>query len=205
MKLALIGGGGFAKEAADLAKLNNYEIGGYFSDKNITDRWNYLGCLSDINTQKNDFLFAFCIGAVNSEGIKKRRFLIDEFQNLNLQFVNLISPNAYIAEGVKLGNGIVIAHGVILSVDSFVDDFCLLNTNSVVGHDSYLGPNSVLAPLSFVAGNVRIEKDVLVGPNASVLEGRTVGSGSTIGTGASVFRDIKPNGIVMPVVTKTLY
>jgi UDP-3-O-[3-hydroxymyristoyl] glucosamine N-acyltransferase len=131
--------------------------------------------------------------------------LIDKFQNLDLKFVNLISPNAYIAEGVKLGNGIVIAHGVILSVDSFVDDFCLLNTNAVIGHDAYLGPNSILAPLSFVAGNVRIEKDVLVGPNACVLEGLNVGFGSIIGTGSSVFRDVKSNGIVIPVLTKTLY
>lgn len=205
MKLALIGGGGFAKEAAELAKLNNFEIAGYFSDKNLTDRWSYLGCLSDIDAQKDNFLFVLCIGAINSEGIKRRRFLIDKYQNLDLKFVNLISPNAYIAEGVKLGTGLVIAHGAILSVDSIIDDFCILNTNSVVGHDAYLGPNSILAPLSFIAGNVRIEKDVLVGPNACVLEGRNVGAGSVVGTGTSVYRDIKSNGIVMPVITKTMY
>ena len=204
MKLALIGGGSFAKEAAELAKFANFEIAGYFDDKNQRNSWNYLGRLFEIEKHKDDFLFMLCIGAVNSEGIKRRRFLIDQLQKIGLRFVNLISPYAVISDGARLGTGIIIAHGVILSVDSFVDDFCLINTNAVVGHDACLGENSVLAPLAFVAGNVRIEKDVFIGPNASILEGLSVGAGSMIGTGSSVYRDIKSNGIVMPVITKTL-
>jgi sugar O-acyltransferase (sialic acid O-acetyltransferase NeuD family) len=205
MKLAFIGGGGLAKEASEIAHQNNFEIAGYFSDAKVSDRWDYLGSFADIESHSDQLLFALCIGAVNSDGIKRRRFLIDKFNNAGLKFVNLISPYAVISEGVKLGVGIIIAHKVVLSVDSLIDDFCLLNTGAVVGHDSYIGSNSIIAPLSFIAGNVRVEKDVLIAPNASILEGRTVGVGCVIGTGSSVYRDLTPGSIVMPVVTKTLF
>jgi sugar O-acyltransferase (sialic acid O-acetyltransferase NeuD family) len=204
MKLALIGGGGLAKEAAEIALLNNFTIAGYFSDIKVTERWKYLGSISDALSRNRDFIYAFCIGAINSDGIKRRRALINNFKECGLKFVNLVSPYAVISDGVRLGSGVIIAHGAVLSVDAIIEDFCLLNTNTVIGHDAYVGSNSVLAPLSFIAGNVRLERDVLIAPNACILEGRTIGAGSVVGTSSSVYRDIKPGGIVMPVITKTL-
>lgn len=204
MRIALIGGGGLAKEAAEIAILNGYEVAGYFSDEANTDRWAYLGSLSDALRLNQNFLFSFCIGATNLEGMKRRRSFIDYFLLSGLKFINLISPYAVTSEGVKFGVGVIVAHRAVLSVDSFVGDFCLVNTGAVVGHDAYLGQNSIMAPLSFLGGGARIDSDVLVAPNASVLEGRSVGARSIIGTSATVFRDIKEDSILMPVVTKTM-
>ena len=204
MKIGLIGGGGFAKEVAEIAELNGFQIAGYFSDCSGDVKWLHLGGLSDAKNFKEKMHFAFCIGAVNGAGLKKRREIILGLLDDGLIFESLISPKAVVSVGVQLGRGVVVAHGVILSVDARVGDFCILNTNAVIGHDAKIGFNSILAPLSFLGGNVQIETDVLVGPNSSVLEGRIVSKGSVIGSGAVVHRNVKPDSTVFPISTKTI-
>lgn len=204
MRIGLIGGGGFAKEVAEIAALNGFRIAGYFSDFSNTGKWDYLGLLSDASKFKNEMHFAFCIGALNSVELKKRRALILDFQEEGLFFETLVSPNAVVSDGVQLGLGVIVAHSVVLSVDATIGDFCILNTNAVIGHDSKVGFNSILAPLCFLGGNVEIKTDVLVGPNSSVLEGRVVSERSIVGAGAVVHRNLAPDSTIFPVVTKTI-
>lgn len=204
MKIGLIGGGGFAKEVAEIAELNGFQVAGYFSDYPLSGQWKYLGSLSEASKSKAGMTFAFCIGAVNSDSLAKREIIIKKLQKDGLIFETLISPKAVVSKGVKLGCGVIIAHGVVLSVDSEVGDFCILNTSAVVGHDAIVGQNSVLAPLSFLGGKVQIMHNVLIGPNSSVLEGRTVGENSVVGCGAVVHRNVNPGSTVLPVVTKTV-
>lgn len=204
MKIGLIGGGGFAKEVAEIAELNGFQVAGYFSDYPLSGQWKYLGSLSEAWKYKATMTFAFCIGAVNSDGLVMREKIIKSLQGNGLTFETLISPKAVVSKGVKLGCGVIVAHGVVLSVDSAVGDFCILNTSAVVGHDAIVGNNSVLAPLCFLGGKVQIANNVLVGPNSSVLEGRTVGDNSVVGCGAVVHRNVNPNSTVLPVVTKSV-
>lgn len=204
MKIGLIGGGGFAKEVAEIAELNGFQVVGYFSDDPLSSQWDYLGALSEARKYKADMTFAFCIGAVNSGGLEKREKIIKSLQDDGLTFETLISPRAVVSKGVVLGSGVIVAHGVVLSVDSAVGDFCVLNTSAVVGHDAIVGRNSVLAPLSFLGGNVQVMHNVLIGPNSSVLEGRTVGESSVVGCGAVVHRSVSSNSTVLPVVTKAV-
>lgn len=204
MRIGLIGGGGLAKEVSEIATLNGYDIAGYFADQPGTTRWKYLGTFDDVLHHRNNMQFTLCIGAVNADGVSRRRALIDYFSKSNINFANLISPHAVVSEGVILGKGLIVAHGVVLSVDAMIGDFCLLNTNAVVGHDANVGSNCILAPLSFLGGNTFLEQDVIIAPHASVLEGRKIHSGCVVGTGAVVYRDLKSNSTVMPVVTKTL-
>ena len=202
MKIGLIGGGGFAKEVAEIAEINGFQIAGYFSDDPLSELWEYLGPLSEACKLKSDMTFAFCIGAVNSEGLAKREKIIKSLQNDGLNFETLISPRAVVSKGVALGSGVIVAHGVVLSVDAVIGDFCIINTSAVVGHDAMVGSNSVLAPLSFLGGNVQVKNNVLIGPNSSVLEGRVVGENSVVGCGAVVHRSVNSNSTVLPVVTK---
>lgn len=204
MRIGLIGGGGFAKEVAEIAELNGFHVSGYFSDDPLSSQWKYLGALSDAGKYKADMTFAFCIGAVNSDGLQKREKIIRLLQDDGLTFETLISPKAVVSKGVKLGCGVIVAHGVILSVDSVVGDFAILNTSAVVGHDAIVGHNSILAPLSFLGGNVQIMHNVLIGPNSCVLEGRIVGESSVVGSGAVVHRSVRSNSTLLPVVTKVV-
>lgn len=204
MKIGLIGGGGFAKEVAEIAELKGFEVAGYFADAPGNARWPYLGKLEDAESFSKKMHFAFCIGAVNGIGLKKRGEIIFNLKKQNLVFETLVSPKAIISDGVRLGLGVIIAHGVVVSVDALIGDFSVLNTGAVVGHDAKVGFNSILAPLSFLGGNVEIDSDVLVGPHSSVLEGRVVLRGSVIGSGAVVHRNVKPASVVFPVSTKTI-
>jgi acetyltransferase EpsM len=205
MKIGLIGGGGFAKEVAEIAELSGFEIAGYFSDLPANTKWLYLGKLSEAEKFKEKMHFAFCIGAVNGASLRRRREIILSLKEKNLSFETLISPKAVISAGVQLGVGVIVAHGVILSVDARIGDFCILNTGAVVGHDAKVGFNSILAPLCFLGGNVEIESDVLVGPNSSILELKKVGRNSVIGCGAVVHRNTKPNTTLMPINTKVMH
>lgn len=204
MKIGLIGGGGFAKEVAEIAELRGFQISGYFSDLPGNSKWLYLGKLNEAERFKEKMHFAFCIGAVNGESLRRRREIILSLKEKNLIFESMISPKAVISDGVQLGLGVIVAHGVVLSVDASIGEFCIVNTSAVVGHDAKVGFNSILAPLCFLGGNVEIESDVLVGPNSSILELRKIGRNSIIGCGAVVHRNIKPNTTLLPVNTKSI-
>lgn len=204
MKLSLIGGGGFAKEVAEVASLRGYDIQGYFADTPGQAAWPYLGSLERAQDFNDDCVFAFAIGAVNAETLAQRRRIISTLAQQGLAFQTLVSPHAVVSAGVKLGVGVFVAHGAVLSVDAQVGDFCLLNTSAVVGHDAVVGSNVIMAPLCFLGGHVEIGNDVLIGPQASVLEGRKLAERTIVGTGAVVHRNTKSDAIVMPIRSKTL-
>lgn len=204
MKLALIGGGGLAKEVAEVAGLLGHDVAGFYADTAAEASWPYLGPLDRAHEALDSFQFAFCIGAVNAAGLRLRRTILSNLKAQGLRFAELISPHAVVSAGVRLGEGVYVAHGVVLSVDAQVGDFCLINTSAVVGHDAKLADNVILAPLAFLGGHAEIGPDVLVGPHASVLENRKVAERSVVGTGAVVHRDTRPDAIVMPQRSRTL-
>jgi acetyltransferase EpsM len=204
-KLVLIGGGGFAKEVAELAVLSGHDVVGYVADTPGILKSPYLGTpdqLQSLPVQFDAVVLAF--GALNAQGLIQRRAMINKIYSMGLQTLALVSPHAVVSLGVKLGVGVVVAHGVVLSVDSSVGDYCILNSCAVIGHDAEIGSNVIVAPQAFVAGNCFIADNCLLGPGSVVLEGRTVEGYCVVGTRAVVHRNLKHHSTVMPSVTKVL-
>jgi acetyltransferase EpsM len=199
-KIALIGGGGFAKEIDELAELCGHSIIGYFADEwGVLDR-PYLGKPGQLRKLESSF-DAVCIafGAVDRKSLARRAALIDWIVAQGLPMVSLVSPHAVRSRGVSIGEGAIVAHGVTLSIDCSIGPFAIVNSNAIIGHDAVVQANTIVAPGAFLGGMAVVGANSLIGPGAIVLEGRTVGSDVIVGLGSTVVRDVVDGATVIPI------
>ncbi len=202
-KILLIGGGGFAREVAEIANLNGFSVCGYIDIKDCKAPWPYWGNFEVIAKRRNDFdIVAMGISAVNRVSLMRRMRIIEEIRLLEIPIQTLFSPHAIISAGVEVGEGSVICHSAVLSINCKVGAFSILNIGAILGHDAIIATNVIMSPKSMVAGSSWVSDNCFLGSGVIILENITVGSGVIIGSGSVVHRDIKENSIVMPKVNK---
>ena len=202
-KIAIIGGGGFAKEVIEVAKMQGHNIVGIFALENSLREYPYLGYLEEAVTKQDEYDYLhIAIGAVNAKGMQNRRKILEFIKENNLPLISLISPKADIGEGVKIGDGVYIGHRVIVSCDSVISDGVLINQGAVIGHDCKIAENVSIAPLVFLGGNVAVEKDVMIGVRATIRQGVRIGHNSLIGMGSIVIKNILPNSTTLQMPSK---
>ncbi len=202
-RVAIIGGGGLAKEIIEVAKMQGHKIVGVFAIENTLFEYPHLGYLDEMITKKDEYDYLhIAIGAVNAKGIENRRAILEFIKKNNLPLISLISPKADISEGVEIGEGVYIAHRVIISCDSSIGDSVLINQGAIIGHDCKISENVSIAPLVFLGGGVEIEKDVMIGVRSTIRQGVRVGHNSIIGMGSIIIKNILPNSTTLQMPSK---
>lgn len=199
-RIALIGGGGFAKEVLELAKICKHKVVGYVSEKKGSIKAPYWGNIYKL--KKNKILFdVVCVafGCVDRQSVKNRKSVIKWLKQQGYKSIPLISPKAIISQGVKVLPGSIVCHGATLHVDSKIKEFSIVNSNAIIGHDALIGENVTIAPAAFVGGNSKVGNNSLIGPGAIILEDRAVGSDVVLGMGGTVARNIPNGSTVMPL------
>lgn len=204
-RLAFIGGGGFAKEALELAGLNGHEVVGYVADRaGVLDR-PYWGPRDVLLSRRGDFDGVFVsFGAVDRRSLRSRAETVRWLADNGLASPTLISPHATRAGGAAIGEGAFVAHGVVISVDARIGAFAILNSSAIIGHDADIGRNVTVAPGAFIGGVTAIGEDSLIGPGANVLQALTLGREVIVGVGASVVRNVADGATVWPLRSKVL-
>lgn len=199
-RLALVGGGGFAKEVAEIAELCGYRVVGCVDDAvSIRVPFPHWGELKSLSQHRAEFdEVALAIGAVDRRSFETRARIVGMLEAQSYIFATLISPAATIAKGVSIAPGTFIAHGVTVSVDASLGRHVILNSNAIIGHDAAIGDESIIAPGAFVGGDVTVGHRVLVGPGAQIMQGLTVGDHSVISVGTVVLRSIANGATTVP-------
>ncbi|MBR0642195.1 PglD-related sugar-binding protein [Plastoroseomonas hellenica] len=204
-RLLLIGGGGFAKEVAEIAELCGHDVVGYVaSAPGLLDK-PYLGLVEALVGARDRFdAVAVAFGIVDRKTAEARAGIIRWIEQQRLPSVPLVSPHATRSRGVRIEDGAIVAHGAILSVDCALGAFSIVNSGAIVGHDAVVGRNVTIAPAAFLGGGVSIGDDTLIGPGVMVLQSRKVGSRVIAGVGATVLRDVPDGTIVLPKASKVI-
>ena len=201
-KIVFFGGGGFAKEVADVVLSNNCALAGYFSPEcGILDA-EYLGKDNDYQVSDDIDGYFPAIGSVSKESHLKRENFLNKLELLDVIFCNVISKNSNISKTAKISNGIFIAANVNIGPDVKIDNYAIIGANSVLSHDVKIGRNVHIAPSSTLNGNVIIGDNVLIGSGAIILQGVKIGVNSIIGAGSIVFFDVKPNSTILPFFSR---
>ena len=204
-RFALIGGGGFSKEVAEIIALNGNSVAGYFATQEGILKQPYWGPMENIEEFRDLFdCVAIAFGSVDRKSIINRRRVIDWVQQQGFLCPPLISPYATRSAGVQIADGALVAHGVVISVDASIGSFTILNTGAIIGHDAVIGSNVTIAPGAFVGGKVQIGACSLLGPGTMTLEGRKVGRSVVVGVGATVVRNVPDGATVMPTRSRVL-
>jgi sugar O-acyltransferase (sialic acid O-acetyltransferase NeuD family) len=198
-KLALLGGGGFAKEIAEVARLLGYTVEDYFADKITSPSLRHGGYLEELKIAKGNYDgVALAVGGVNRKSQEARRRLIAWLDENAIRCPTIISPRATVCEGAIVEDGVFMAHNVVVAVDAKIGRFSLLNTNALIGHDTILEQNVVVSPLAFIGGGVKVGRDSLIGASANILQGITIEENVVIGIGSTVLTSVAANKTVLP-------
>jgi sugar O-acyltransferase (sialic acid O-acetyltransferase NeuD family) len=171
-RLFIVGAGGLGREVANWAideikKSSGWIIAGFLDDNpnalygkktSIPLAGSVSGFISS-----NDIHIVIAIG-----NPAVRRKLHKELLVKGAQFTNVIHPTAIVAEGVRLGVGVVVAPFSILSSNSCIGDGVLINYYAVIQHDAKVGSWSCISSHGNVGGGSDIGQEAIVGTHSVV-------------------------------------
>ena len=200
-ELLIVGTGGLAKEAAQLARhldptAQRWRLVSYVAESpEPIGRQMPFGTVRYVDdqllarTQAADVVIAIGHPAV------RRKVAQRMLQNPALSFPNLVHVSVEVdGELVRIGKGNMLTKGVVLTCDIELGDFNLVGWNATIGHDATIGSFNVLNPGCNVSGNTRIGNACLLGTGCQVLERLHIASGVTIGAGAVLTRSANVEG-----------
>lgn len=203
-RLALIGGGGFAREVAEVAELLGFEITGCYSSDPGNFAHVYRGDLDELARHKSDYdAVALAVGGVNRRTLTRRNQLVETMEAVGLPCPALVSPHAICAKGSVVGKGVFIGHNVTLGVGAQMRDYAIANIGAIIGHDTVIGRNSIVAPGAFIGGNCAIGDNTLLGPLSKILQGLKIGSDVIVGVGCTALRPLGDGTTVWPRPDRT--
>lgn len=122
-----------------------------------------------------------------------KRRIIDEFDPVSSQFMNLIHRTASISTTTLLGVGCLINSLVSVAAHSTLGNFVSINRNASVGHHTTLHDFITINPGAHVAGNVTVGACTQIGMGAVIVDGLTIGENTVVGAGSVVTRDLPAN------------
>ena len=118
---------------------------------------------------------------------------------LELAWLEVVHPAAWVHESVDLGEGTVVFAGGLVQPDTTFGRHCIVNTGAAIDHDCLIGDFAHVAPGARLAGGVTIGTGALLGTGCSVIPGVTIGDWAVIGAGEAVVSDVASGATVKGV------
>ena len=114
-KLAILGGGGFAREVAEVAALRGYAVTACYALDPGGFATIHRGYLDELAADAAEFDgVAIGVGATDRRSLKRRMQLVAWLRDAGIACPPMISPHATVSAGVTVGDGAFVAHGVVL-------------------------------------------------------------------------------------------
>ncbi len=208
--LLIIGGGNFGREVAQLIRDINRErvqwnLMGYIDETlekqdTVLNNTPVLGGLDWLEKNIRTRICAVC--AIGNP--RDKYTLIKKLEPFNIDFPNLIHPNAALNDYIEIGYGNIVCWGSFLSVNTKIGNHISINPGCGIGHDTVIKDYSTLYWNVTLSGNVTINEGCEIGSKAAVIPQKTVGSWSIIGAGAVVAKDIPDNCTAVGVPAKPI-
>ncbi|HKB11913.1 MAG TPA: NeuD/PglB/VioB family sugar acetyltransferase [Vicinamibacterales bacterium] len=207
-RIAVFGGGGFAREVAWLGEACGREIVCFIDD----DAGKVGSTLNDVPILSLDECAERFPGIAVAAGIGSpgtRQSVMDRVLARGLQWCSLIHPRVERSRWITIGSGVVVCAGNILTTNITVGDQVQINLDCTIGHDVRLDDYATLAPGVHVSGAVHIGRHAYLGTGAAVINGTQhqpliIGAGAVVGAGACVTRSVDPGVTVVGVPARPL-
>lgn len=175
--LVMIGGGGHAKSCIDVI-----EQEGKFSICGIVDATLKVGAevmgypiLGDDTILEKLFKKvsnAFIgVGQIKTPNVRKEIYF--KLKKIGYDIPTIVSPMAYLARDVNLGEGSIIMHNALVNVNAIIGRCCIVNTKALVEHDCRVGDFCHLSTASVLNGTCDIGEGSFIGSNM-VLKQQTI-------------------------------
>ena len=207
-RIAVYGGGGFAREVAWLAEACGHEVVCFIDDdpSKIGRTLNDIRVLS-IEDAASQFKDAHVAAAIGSP--KTRETVTRRAEQHGFRLATLVHPRVERSRWVTLGDGAVICAGNILTTNITIGRHVQINLDCTIGHDVRMDDFATLAPGVHVSGWVTLGRRAYVGTGASIINGTedrplVIGEDAVVGAGACVTRSVDPGVTAVGVPAKPL-
>jgi|SRR5690606_18793555 len=197
-QIILIGGGGHCKSCIDvIEQTGQYEIAGIIDLPHKlgqrTSGYEVIGNDADIERfASQGFCFVITMGQVKSAAPRKRLF--EHLKQIDAAIESIISPRAYLAKGVTIGEGSIVMHGVHVIESVKIGANCILNTACTVEHDAVVGNHCHISTHAIVNGECAVGDECFIGSNSVISNQISVASQCVIGAGSVVAKNIYEQG-----------
>jgi sugar O-acyltransferase (sialic acid O-acetyltransferase NeuD family) len=207
-RIAVYGGGGFAREVAWLAEACGHEVVCFIDDdpSKIGRTLNDIRVLS-IEEAASAFTDAHVAAAIGSP--KTRETVTRRAEQHGFRLATLVHPRVERSRWVTFGDGAVICAGNILTTNITIGRHVQINLDCTIGHDVIMDDFATLAPGVHVSGWVTLGRRAYVGTGASIINGTedrplVIGEDAVVGAGACVTRSVDPGVTAVGVPAKPL-
>jgi sugar O-acyltransferase (sialic acid O-acetyltransferase NeuD family) len=202
INIAIIGASGGSFEVYLLLKkinkiYKNLNIVGFYDD-NISKcpeiaKKNYLGKFKKIKLKKN---ILFCTGIGNENNFHEKENIIKSLKINKEFFPNIIDPDIYISDCLKIGYGNVIFSGCYVGLNVVLGDFNLIKPISIISHDCQINSFNIINANCNISGNVKISNLNYFGAGSTVKQDIKIKNKNLIGLGTKIIKDINSNYII---------
>lgn len=197
-RYAILGAGGFAKEAClyilDIAPESEIF---FIDDRPASPTLKLKGREFKVTS---DWEWAASTGALFTIGVgipKTKAILVAKALKAGLRpAATFVHPRAVVPDP-HLGVGGIVCPCAVITADVRVGDYVLINCNAVIGHDSVVGDYVTCNPNSNVSGNTTLGKGIYFGVGAATKEGVSIADDVVVGGQAFVTKDITENGVTL--------
>ena len=135
---------------------------------------------------------------------KARMKAVNNYENLDFDFTNLIHPSSHLSESVDLGTGNTIAACCVITVDVKIGNHIIINPLSSIAHDVTMGDFATINAQSAISGNNHIGEGVYLGVGAKTIQGITIGDWTLVGAGAVVAENLPPDVVAVGIPPKPI-
>lgn len=195
-KVVLLGAGGIAIVAAEIARSRGFEIVGFLDES--AEKRGSLFCgapilggfdmLADLRPNVPDAVVAFgnCQGRIDTA---------QKVLSYGFRLPNLLHLSAVVSPQAHIGHGAILMPGTIVNAGTRIGSNIILNTAASVDHDCTIGDGVHIAPGVRLAGLVTVGNATWIGIGSLVRESIHIGNNVFLGAGSLVLRDI-PDDVV---------
>lgn len=207
--LVIVGSSGFAREVKWLIdecnKIDNkYNILGFVSNDiigTVIDGLPILGSDDFIMNYDKELSVVIAIG----NGSLRKKLSTLYSKKANVEFPNIIAPNAIMSHDYKIGIGNIITFGCFVSINATIGNFVLANWRCIIGHDCIVKDYASLYADSQLSGNTIVGECSTIGTGGRTFQGKKIGDNSFVGAGSVAFKDVPDNCSVLGVPAKVFF
>ena len=195
-KVVLLGAGGIAIVAAEIARARGLEIVGFLDDRTEKHGTQFcgapvLGSLAMLpglrqSVQQAVVAFGNCLGRIDVAG---------KVRSYGFRLPNLVHPSAVVSPSADIGPGAIIMPGAIINAGTRIGSNIILNTAASIDHECVIGDGVHIAPGVRISGLVTVGHATWIGIGSVIRESIHIGNNVLVGAGSLVIRDI-PDGVV---------
>jgi sugar O-acyltransferase (sialic acid O-acetyltransferase NeuD family) len=173
-KIILIGGGGHCESVIDVIEQEGrFQIAGIIDKPNLVGKrvlgYSFIGTDSDLSKLSEKYGYALVtVGQIQTPELRKR--LISLAVTAKFKFPVVVSPRAYIAKDVCIGDGTVIMHDALVNVSASVGNHCIINSKALIEHNAVIEDYCHISTAAVINGGSIVRQDSFVGSNSTTKE-----------------------------------